>query len=444
MPFKFIMGDITTYNGDAILNSLGPNGKVYGRICRAIIEKAKSKELKEFIDGIENAQATSIFVTDAGALPSKHIIHVVTPYKKYDLNNTLLVECYRKVLNEAIKRGYKSICLPIIGSGGSGYSTKDGYEALMKACREVDLKEEELDQDIIDITGLTYISNESYVRKLEKEIESELEMEYARNSGESVDDYISRKINKMYESKRLEDRETISDINNKKFEIDEYKDEEEISEEDFHIPHYNYRGERKILYDCCKVFSLVHKNESPKIDYDFFKEHKLDPTYPFSYLEYLMLKKGRDIKELSPTCDRNARKQLSRLSHLHNKDIYMLSTLAELTTTEMLEFMAFNGSSFSPNSWIDTIVVQYLLDQDWPIPYSDFINEFEDITKIELSFAGLSKLDKLLDQMWLTPGEKAILLKEKKNEKTWNWLPIEFTKVHRSSQNNWKFILFVV
>ena len=92
MPLQVKYDDVTTYKVDAIVNSLGVYGNVYGKLCKNIITKAKDDELKAFIDKQHNSIGT-VLVTTAGNLNCKNIIHVVTPFKKDDdRNNSLLIK----------------------------------------------------------------------------------------------------------------------------------------------------------------------------------------------------------------------------------------------------------------------------------------------------------------------------------------------------------------
>ena len=83
MPIINSFNDITKYEGDAIVNSIGVEGKLYGRLCKTILKEANDKDLEKFINSQYN-QIGTVLVTKAGKLPCKNIIHVVTPFKKDD------------------------------------------------------------------------------------------------------------------------------------------------------------------------------------------------------------------------------------------------------------------------------------------------------------------------------------------------------------------------
>ena len=103
MPFKIRFDDITTYKADVVVNSLGIDGRIYGRLCQSILDRANSDELKSFIDSKTNNKVGQIFVSDAYGLNSKKIFHVVSPFCNNDTNNQNLINTYRNIFLEVIK-----------------------------------------------------------------------------------------------------------------------------------------------------------------------------------------------------------------------------------------------------------------------------------------------------------------------------------------------------
>ena len=122
MPFEVRPIDITEIRCDAIVNSLGVNTDTYGAICRSIVSKAKSEELKAQISSWKKeANPGKIFLSPGYNLPCKHIIHIVTPFFSHDDQLFALEYVYKLALLAAYKRGWKHIALPIIGTGANGY-----------------------------------------------------------------------------------------------------------------------------------------------------------------------------------------------------------------------------------------------------------------------------------------------------------------------------------
>ena len=145
MPINIRFDDITTYEVDAIVNSLGVDGSVFGRLCESILTKANNKNLIDYISSSIRTVGT-ILVTDSYDLPCGNIIHIVTPFKNEDdEKNSNLIRAYERILDKAIENGYKSIALPFIGTGANGYDENDAYGAIMEACSKVLIEEEKQD-----------------------------------------------------------------------------------------------------------------------------------------------------------------------------------------------------------------------------------------------------------------------------------------------------------
>ncbi|MCQ2603303.1 MAG: macro domain-containing protein, partial [Clostridia bacterium] len=165
MSFKVIYGDATTYKGDAILNSLGTNGAVYGRLCKNVIEKINRPAVKKLIDEQVNMAVGTIIETEGGDMNCEHVIHIVTPFRKDEVSvsgNKKLIAAYQSVVDYAIKKGYKSIGLPFIGTGANGYSESEAYDALIDVASRISDREVAEKVDILDITILGYLKKTSY------------------------------------------------------------------------------------------------------------------------------------------------------------------------------------------------------------------------------------------------------------------------------------------
>lgn len=119
MPVQIKPIDITTFKGDAIVNSLGIYERihVYGKLCQSIMNAAKSERLIETIASQENdAHPGYVFVTKGEKLPAKYIIHAVTPYFSHDPLFYELECTYIRILDKARRYKFYKIALPIIGA----------------------------------------------------------------------------------------------------------------------------------------------------------------------------------------------------------------------------------------------------------------------------------------------------------------------------------------
>lgn len=113
-----------------IVNSLEPDTNIFSSICKSIVDNAKSNEIDNMLKEHPKANIYDTFITNAGNLASKYIIHIVLPFKKSDKYNENLRKAFEKVIDLAIKNEYDTIAIPFIGTGNNGYSKNDIHEAL--------------------------------------------------------------------------------------------------------------------------------------------------------------------------------------------------------------------------------------------------------------------------------------------------------------------------
>jgi len=122
MGIEIIMGDITSFHADAIVNaansSLMGGGGVDGAIHRAggveILEACKKIVAKQ--GGCKTGEAV---ITTAGKLPARYVIHTVGPVWNGGnrAERELLANCYRNSLKLAVQNNCKSIAFPNISTG---------------------------------------------------------------------------------------------------------------------------------------------------------------------------------------------------------------------------------------------------------------------------------------------------------------------------------------
>ncbi|MCI4438073.1 MAG: macro domain-containing protein [Ignisphaera sp.] len=134
---NLVVGDITEFSGDAIVNPanryLVMGGGVAGAIKRKGGEEIE-KEARRYAP-IDIGQAV---VTSAGRLKCRAVIHAPTVETPGGSSSPEYV--YRATLAAlriAKERGFKSIAFPLMGAGVGGLTPEQSVEAMAKAFEEI-------------------------------------------------------------------------------------------------------------------------------------------------------------------------------------------------------------------------------------------------------------------------------------------------------------------
>ena len=307
MSFTVTYGDALEYQGDAVLNSLGTNGAIYGKLCKNIIKGINRQEVKALIDAQKNMPFGKIIDTEGGDLNCKRVLHIVTPFKKDDDKKCAkLHAAYKSVIDFAIDRGYKKIGLPIIGTGANGYSDKESYEALIDVLSDVSEEENKSGVDIVDATVIAYLNPVSIC-----------DVSYSR---------MMNTRNNCVQYDFVED--SLPDL------IDEHSFynvvmfASDINPNDIFTPKMFIPGKNRYA----RPYEFVE---------DYMDQHKL-PT--------------KTIKEY----DSHKRQKTRYNQTLSKIDVYRFSVLLNLNKTEIIQFMAYNGYTFNPTSRLDMFFMDYI------------------------------------------------------------------------------------
>ena len=141
MKINVVLGDITLFDGDAMVNAANERmlggGGVDGAIHRAagpalLCECEKVPEVRPGV----RCPTGEARITAGGNLKAKWVIHTVGPVYRDGSHDepVLLASCYRNSLRLAAGNGIKSIAFPSISTGVYGYPVE---EAAAIAVREV-------------------------------------------------------------------------------------------------------------------------------------------------------------------------------------------------------------------------------------------------------------------------------------------------------------------
>ena len=128
MPFKIVRNDITKMQVDVIVNTANEASGYSTGVDTAVYKAAGEELLLAERKKIGWMEEGDVAITPGFHLPSKYIIHAVSPYY---IDGTFgeeerLRSCYKKSLQLAYENDCKSIAFPLISTGGFGYPKEEG------------------------------------------------------------------------------------------------------------------------------------------------------------------------------------------------------------------------------------------------------------------------------------------------------------------------------
>lgn len=128
-----IRADITTLSVDAIVNAAKPSLLGGGGVDRAI-HQAAGKDLLKACKPLGGCDTGDAKVTRAFLLPALYVVHTVGPKWQNGHRDeaSLLASCYRRSLEEASRKGARSVAFPCISTGSYGFPAPEAAQIAVR------------------------------------------------------------------------------------------------------------------------------------------------------------------------------------------------------------------------------------------------------------------------------------------------------------------------
>lgn len=334
MPLKIVRNDITKMHCDAIVNTANKYVAV-GSGCDTAVYNAAGREklLAYREENIGNVEEGEVFITPAFDLPTKWIIHAVSPAFRDGLSGEeeKLHSCYRKSLDLAYEHKLQTIAFPLISTGSFGYPKEEGMRIAV----------DEISGFLLSHDMLVYlVVFDSQATALGKSITLDLESYIDHN-------YVSEK-----------------------------------EEEEYGARFRKNRKESRLMPELreCKMVSSVERNSSPVCYSDsdfpeeavFFEEHEskleerikhMSDTFS-EYLLYLIQQKGLSNADVykKAIVDKKVFSKIKNNPQYHPQKMtaMCLCVGAELNLDETKDLLARAGYALSPCDKTDVIFSYFI------------------------------------------------------------------------------------
>ena len=145
---QIVQGDITSFDGDCMVNAANSSLLGGGGVDGAIHRKAGPQLLEEcrLLNGCQTGQAK---ITQAYNLPTNYVIHTVGPiYSGKHEDSHQLRACYWNSLNLAKQYEIHSIAFPCISCGVYGYPLEEACPIALKTVADWLDQEKEYDMKV--------------------------------------------------------------------------------------------------------------------------------------------------------------------------------------------------------------------------------------------------------------------------------------------------------
>lgn len=131
---RVVRGDITTYDGDALVNAANNRLRMGAGVAGAIAKKG-GPSIQEECDAHGPIRVGEAAITGAGALPVGHVIHAAAMGDE-PASEGSIASATRNALAVADEHGIRRIAFPILASGVAGFRVDEAAEIMVTAIRQ--------------------------------------------------------------------------------------------------------------------------------------------------------------------------------------------------------------------------------------------------------------------------------------------------------------------
>lgn len=134
--FTVVEGDITAQSVDVIVNAANAHLAHGGGVAAAIARAGSpdvDEESRAWIAANGPVPPGGAAVTGAGAMPARHVVHVVGPvYRDGQDNEGLLSQAVRAALDTSVGMGARTVAMPAISAGIYGYPPAEACRVIVE------------------------------------------------------------------------------------------------------------------------------------------------------------------------------------------------------------------------------------------------------------------------------------------------------------------------
>lgn len=171
MPFRIVRNDITKMQVDAIVNTANKKPVFSFGTDLAVYEAAGAEELLAARQKIGELSEGEVAITPGFKLPSKYIIHAVSPVYMGGATGEAdkLRSCYEKSLKLALEYGCESIAFPLIATGSFGYPKAEALEIALAVIHSFLMNEDMMvclvvfDNESVRLSGQIFTDIEAFI-----------------------------------------------------------------------------------------------------------------------------------------------------------------------------------------------------------------------------------------------------------------------------------------